>query len=533
MKINNLYQEENEPLTDSLRRYDEVYNEFKNVGGKAMDYELVNMLNQTLLTPNQEKLYLELKFENEDARENFHCVRNFLSQVAQREEAQARTTELRKAWKAGQTTMHQLETKEEDDVAMITKQATKPKDEETRWYTGRCYVCDETGHRKFDCPLWKKLTAKENGKARREAKPKEQANMADEDSSSDESEIALIMRDDEEERTMMIIESENEYVEWIVDSGATSHMSSHRELFENNVEKKNARSVSTAGTETMKIEGSGEIPLRVKNSKGEIKEVRLYNVLHVPSMNSNLMSIPKLLKNPEITVIMEQEMCSVRRRECEIMRGKLERQLFTIKTMKRETRALNVSEKTNEMDIWHRRLGHVCESYLRQMSKIDVVEGIPLFKENKSLSFCHTCAKHKARRAPFKGALVREMTIGAKLHTDIMGPMEKETILTMIDDHSRKCFIHLIPKKSDAKDKRSKLDGKAEIHYLVGYGHGHRMFRVRVGKTNKVKRTKHVRFIDENEDENEDETEEVEFERVILKSSFSRTNNKISRTVTK
>ncbi|RKP15527.1 hypothetical protein ROZALSC1DRAFT_26401, partial [Rozella allomycis CSF55] len=100
MKINNLYQEENEPLTDYLRRYDEVYNEFKNVGGKAMDYELVNMLNQTLLPQNQEKLYLELKFENEDDRENFHCVRNLLSQVAQREEAQARTTELRKAWKA-------------------------------------------------------------------------------------------------------------------------------------------------------------------------------------------------------------------------------------------------------------------------------------------------------------------------------------------------------------------------------------------------------------------------------------------------
>ncbi|EPZ36483.1 hypothetical protein O9G_006252 [Rozella allomycis CSF55] len=72
----------------------------------------------------------------------------------------------------------------------------------------------------------------------------------------------------------------------------------------------------------MKIEGSGEIPRRVKNSKGEIKEVRLYNVLHVPSMNSNLLSIPKLLKNPEITVVMEQDICSVRRRECEIMRAR-------------------------------------------------------------------------------------------------------------------------------------------------------------------------------------------------------------------
>ncbi|RKP16346.1 hypothetical protein ROZALSC1DRAFT_25385, partial [Rozella allomycis CSF55] len=109
--------------------------------------------------------------------------------------------------------MNQLETKEEDDVAMITKQVKttnfrreSQRVEEPRWYTGRCYICDETGHRKCNCPLWTKLTTKDNGKTRREAKPKEQANMADEDSSSDESETALIMREEIEERTMMISE---------------------------------------------------------------------------------------------------------------------------------------------------------------------------------------------------------------------------------------------------------------------------------------------------------------------------------------
>ncbi|EPZ34442.1 hypothetical protein O9G_005860 [Rozella allomycis CSF55] len=104
-----------------------------------MDYELVNMLNQTLLPQNQEKPYRELKFENDEDRENVHCVRNLLSQVAQREEAQARTTELRKAWKAGHATIHQIDTKEDEDVAMITKQGKtmnfgrkSQKDEETR-----------------------------------------------------------------------------------------------------------------------------------------------------------------------------------------------------------------------------------------------------------------------------------------------------------------------------------------------------------------------------------------------------------------
>ncbi|RKP16087.1 hypothetical protein ROZALSC1DRAFT_25680 [Rozella allomycis CSF55] len=125
MKINNLYQEEEEPLVDYLRRYDAVYNEFKNVGGKAQGYELVNMLNQTLLPMNQEKLYLELKFEDTSQREDFYVVRNLLSQVAQREEAQNRTIELRKAWKAGQESINKLqneEMKDVDDVAMMAKQ---------------------------------------------------------------------------------------------------------------------------------------------------------------------------------------------------------------------------------------------------------------------------------------------------------------------------------------------------------------------------------------------------------------------------
>ncbi|EPZ37091.1 hypothetical protein O9G_005746, partial [Rozella allomycis CSF55] len=324
----------------------------------------------------------------------------------------------------------------------------------------------------------------------------------------------------------------------------------------------------------MKIEGSGEVSLRVQTNDGKIKEVRLYNVLYVPSMNTNLLSIPKLLRNAEITVVMEGETCSIRKNETEIMRGKLEKQLFTIKTMRRQPKALNTKETKNEMDVWHRRLGHACEPYLRQMSEKGSVTGMPKFKRDAKLSFCHTCAKHKATRASFKGKMPRENKVGGKLHTDLMGPMEKQTmagkryILTIIDDHSRKCFIHLLShkclledgnlpkdfwgeiahtacyiqnrtptkilggktpeevysgKKPDirhmreigapcyvhiGKSKRLKLDGKAELHYLIGYEHGSRMYRLRVGNTNKVRVSAHVKFHEDMEQEDEEDDDE-------------------------
>lgn len=53
-----------------------------------------------------------------------------------------------------------------------------------------------------------------------------------------------------------------------------------------------------------------------------------------------------------------------------------------------------VASENHDMNLWHQRLGHLCEQQLRYMAKIELVTGIKLTKANK-LSYCEACVEGK------------------------------------------------------------------------------------------------------------------------------------------
>ena len=77
---------------------------------------------------------------------------------------------------------------------------------------------------------------------------------------------------------------------WILDSGATHHMSSMRELFANFATHK--ASISIASGETIEATGIGEIMITVKDRQDHPTPIRLRDVLYVPSLGpQNLVSV--------------------------------------------------------------------------------------------------------------------------------------------------------------------------------------------------------------------------------------------------
>jgi len=78
---------------------------------------------------------------------------------------------------------------------------------------------------------------------------------------------------------------------WLLDSGATSHMTNSKFIFENFV--KEERDICLADKEGKKLisQGRGEIPVMIQSSE---KRVRLRNVLYVPEINTNLLSVTKI-----------------------------------------------------------------------------------------------------------------------------------------------------------------------------------------------------------------------------------------------
>ena len=77
---------------------------------------------------------------------------------------------------------------------------------------------------------------------------------------------------------------------WYVDSGASNHMTTHKEWF-SYLKKPEQSGVVAIGDDTPHpIENVGEVPLSHVGQKG-----KLMNVLHVPTITKNLMSAGQII----------------------------------------------------------------------------------------------------------------------------------------------------------------------------------------------------------------------------------------------
>ena len=101
-----------------------------------------------------------------------------------------------------------------------------------------------------------------------------------------------------------------------------------------------------------------------------------------------------------------------------------------------------LSAQNENVDRWHRRLGHVSSSLLNKLTSKDLVLGLPKLKfcENK---ICEACVKGKQIRSSFKPKKqVTSSRLLELIHMDLYGPLKvqsgngKKYILVIVDDYS-------------------------------------------------------------------------------------------------
>lgn len=82
---------------------------------------------------------------------------------------------------------------------------------------------------------------------------------------------------------------------WCLDSGATSHMCNDKQKFEI-INKDEQSRVYTAAEHYVKSIGKGNASLNLKINQRENKIIKLENVLYVPELRNNLLSVPTVTK---------------------------------------------------------------------------------------------------------------------------------------------------------------------------------------------------------------------------------------------
>src|SRR5205807_8745033 len=144
---------------------------------------------------------------------------------------------------------------------------------------------------------------------------------------------------------------ENTSNDWIIDSGASQHISAQRERFTNYLLISTIKIQIGDGSEIEAI-GKGNMILTV----GMI-EITLHDVLHVPKIGSNLLSIAKVVDHGH-HLLFSPSSCQIRSDKGIRMHGIREGNVYLLRTDNRIFVALSNKESAVAAEIWHRRIGH-------------------------------------------------------------------------------------------------------------------------------------------------------------------------------
>lgn len=263
---------------------------------------------------------------------------------------------------------------------------------------------------------------------------------------------------------------------WIVDSGATSHMTGNRALLSKLRTLKDTVRVMFSNHSSGTGVARGVVELRT--SEGHT--LKLLDVLYVPEMKVNLVSVKSIERSGFIVVFGNDSHGIYEKIDHRTTRMKLICRISLIGklySLNLETIHNSMFEMANYSSeyLWHCRLGHVSIHALKKMKK----KSLLLLPElSDSLPHCKACIQAKLTVKPFaKKKLNPAKHILQRIHSDVCGPLplsigKSRYFVTFIDEYSRKAWVFPMKKKSHVTDlfidwcRRQQRQSGEVVHFL-------------------------------------------------------------------
>lgn len=250
------------------------------------------------------------------------------------------------------------------------------------------------------------------------------------------------------------ISAKNEEIDWYVDSGATSHICNRKELFKD-FDEKESTMITVANGYELKSCGKGTCEINILNDSGNNQKIMVKDVLYVPSIESNLLSVKKLTERG-LKIIFYDNLCEIWNRNEILATAVMTKGLYKIKTSTDDKIKQHAMMVKKCVHYWHRVYGH---------RNIDIVKKV-LSKTDKYFDKCNCedaceiCVQGKMSRKVFpKCSNQQSYNILDLIHSDVCGPMDIQTpsgkrfFVTFIDDFSKYIKIYLITHKFEVLDK--------------------------------------------------------------------------------
>jgi hypothetical protein len=235
--------------------------------------------------------------------------------------------------------------------------------------------------------------------------------------------------------------------EWILDSGATNHMTGNPELLDGTKCLVPSISVYLGNNEKL-------MATRIGSFKSPMTSIP---VLVVPGLNVNLISCAQLCTDRQCWIVLNvtrdylydkggNKLCSLQTlRNLFILEGGLQS----------KSRCLVAIFSKGNIDIWHRRLGHASVETLRKLGF------------HGDLDDCNICSQGKLKHSKFSRRTFYAQQLLERVHSDFMGPFiegywREKCCLLFVDEMSRKAFIKTLKSRSEVATATLKLFKKEQ-----------------------------------------------------------------------
>ncbi|CAM8877096.1 unnamed protein product [Rhodiola kirilowii] len=236
---------------------------------------------------------------------------------------------------------------------------------------------------------------------------------------------------------------------WILDSGATDHITPHASLLSNIRSLTDSHSILMPNGDKVDVRLAGDCVLT--------EHLVLKNVLLVPEIRFNLVSITKLIVDSGVSIIFSANGC--------VIQGQIGQTLGTGESLNvlyqlrlPSDSSCLVTHKDNSLTfLWHKRLGHVPFRKLLSSFK-SFIPALNSVHCNSDDLHCDVCPQSRQCRLPFNNSCSVSAEIFDLLHADIWGPYRVPTMtdakyfLTLVEDKSKCTWTYLMARKTEAAD---------------------------------------------------------------------------------
>lgn len=255
---------------------------------------------------------------------------------------------------------------------------------------------------------------------------------------------------------------------WLLDGGASDHMTPKRELLTDYIPM--CGEVSIGDDSLLKIAGKGKLLLRVSDECGGF-DLHFSEVLHVPELAENLLSQGQL-DSKGMKIVTFGGMSEIFDGDQLFLKAYKVGSLYFVTTtdspsisdLKSNYKEHKKKASVVSLETWHRRLGHAHEDCILKITPL-ADNSTKKMKEE-----CSTCIVGKMRCSNNpKERESKTENVLQRVHSDVMGPISPKSlggsryIVTFLDDFSSYVTTFAMKKKSEVFVKFLKFQRRAEL----------------------------------------------------------------------